>query len=340
MDAAIATPDPFDLARAEVMLTGYDARWGGDMARYQVLAVETEFTAPLVNPGTGAPSRTWTLGGKLDVVVLDLVEQRTLVVEHKTASGDVGPGSDYLKRLRLDGQVSIYYAGAAALGHQVGGCLYDVLVKPAQRPLKATPVEARRFTAKGTLYANQRDQDETPEAYRDRVALAVSEAPNDFFMRAEVVRLEAEVSDAMADVWDLGRAMRENELAGRAPRNPGACVLWGRTCSYFPVCTGEASASDPGLYRVSEEIHPELASGNADKQLLTSSRLSAARACPRMHKLRYMDGLRPVQEAETLRFGSLVHRGLEAWWRAPTDRLAAALAALHPVAPAPMVGAV
>lgn len=322
---ATATTDPFDLARAQAMIVGYDARWGGE--QYEVIAVEAEFRAPLVNPESGAPSRTWTLGGKLDVLVRDPAG-RTLIVEHKTASGDVGPGSDYLKRLRLDGQVSVYYAGATALGHTVDGCLYDVLVKPGQRPLKATPPESRKYTKDGRLYAAQRDRDETPDEYRARVMAAVAEDPNAYFLRADVVRLEDEMREAMADVWDLGRALRENELAGRFPRNPDACVRYGRTCEFFGVCTGEASLDDTSLFRRVEAIHPEL-SDNADRAMLTASRLGCARACQRLHQLKYLDGVRPAVEAEALRFGSLIHLGLEAWWRAPAaERLDAALAAL------------
>lgn len=329
--------DAFDLARAEVMLTAYDARWSEDMERYEVLAVEAEFRAPLKNPETGAPSRTWSLGGKLDVVVRDLLEQRNAVVEHKTATGDVGPGSDYLKRLRLDGQVSVYYAGGDALGFPIGACLYDVLVKPGLRPYKATPVEARKFKKDGTLYANQRDRDETPEEYRARLVEAVVADPNAYFQRADVVRLEEEMRDAMADVWDLGRVMRESELAGRAPRNPDACVRYGRTCEFFGVCTGEASLEDASQFRTGG-AHAELENGDAS--LLTSSRLSAFRACPRLHRLKYGLGYRPAVEAENLRFGSLIHLGLEAWWKAPaSERLEAALAAIYPAAPAVMSAA-
>jgi hypothetical protein len=332
------TCDPFDLARAAVMLTGYHHRWSDDMARYEVLAVEAEFRAPLVNPDTSAPSRTWTLGGKLDVVVRDLEEQRNVVVEHKTATGDVGPGSDYVKRLRLDGQVSVYYAGGDALGFPIGACLYDVLLKPAQRPLKATPVESRKFTKAGALYATQRDRDETPAEYHARVLEAVASDPNSYFVRADVVRLEAEMRDAMADVWGLGKVMLESGRAGRYPRNPDACVRYGRTCEFFGVCTGEASTDDPGLYRHGEQVHPEL-SENADASLLTSSRLSAYRACPRLHHLKYDLGIRPAHEADALRFGSLIHKGLEAWWASDGDRLEAALEAIG-VAPAPMSVAV
>ena len=321
--------DPFDLARAEVMLAGYDARWSDDARRYEVIAVEAEFQAPLVNPDTSAASRTFRLGGKLDVLARE-DGARNVVIEHKTsASGDVGAGSDYLKRLRLDGQVSVYYAGAAALGHPVDAAIYDVLVKPALRPYKATPVESRKFTKDGKLYANQRLEDESPEAYRDRLVEAVSSAPSDYFMRAEVVRLDAEVTEAMADVWQLGRTMRENDLAGRYPRNPDACVRYGRTCEFFGVCTGEASVDDASLFRRSEAVHPEL-STNADRELLTASRLSSFRACARLHYFRYHLGVRPAVEADTLRFGSLIHLGLEAWWRAPAgERLDAAMNAIH-----------
>jgi hypothetical protein len=48
--------------------------------------------------------------------------------------------------------------------------------------------------------------------------------------------------------------------------------------------------------------------------LLTSSRMRAFRDCARLHRLKYVEGWRPVRESEALRFGTLFHRGLEAWW--------------------------
>jgi len=132
----------YELARAEVMLRGYDARWAADAASYDVLGVEEEFRCAVVNPATGADSRTWTLAGKLDVRVREVGGQgRVLVVEHKTTSEDCGPGSAYLKRLRMDAQVSLYYDGGTSLGHVVEGVLYDVLVKFGQRPLAVPEVE-------------------------------------------------------------------------------------------------------------------------------------------------------------------------------------------------------
>jgi hypothetical protein len=252
------------------------------------------------------------------------------VVEHKTATEDITPGSDYWKRLRIDGQVSIYHEGARALELDPQFCLYDVLLKPKQRPYKATALEDRKFKRDGTLYANQRERDETPEEYRARLMEAIAEAPTSYFQRGEVIRLDSEMEEALFDVWQIGQQMREAERAGRYPRNPDACVRFGRTCSYFGVCTGEASLTDPALFRRSE-LHPELSSVNGSTAVLSSSRLKDARACQRLHRYRYIDCIRPAVEADTLRFGSLIHLALEAWWKAPPEaRLVSALNALHP----------
>jgi hypothetical protein len=136
MTPATTQTDPFDLARAEAMLRGYDARWGDDIALYEVLAVEAEFRAPLTNPMTRAASRTWRIAGKLDVVVRERRGDRDLIVEHKTSTDDVSAGSEYWRRLRIDGQISQYYEVRSSSGYDVEGCLYDVLKKPGQRPLQ------------------------------------------------------------------------------------------------------------------------------------------------------------------------------------------------------------
>jgi hypothetical protein len=254
--AAIAPneSDPFDRVRAEELMRGYDARWGSEP--YQLVAVEAEFKTELVNPSTKRPSQTWQLGGKVDGIVVD-ERGRKLLMEHKTASGDISPGSEYWRRLKMDLQLSVYFAGAAALGHDVEACVYDVIGKPGQKPLKATPAETRKYKKDGTLYAGQRDTDETPEEFRVRYREAIAENPNAYYQRGEVVRLESEMADAMFDVWQTAQQIRESELAGRAPRNPDACIRFGRTCPYFDVCSGEASLDDPTRFKKSAQ-NPEL----------------------------------------------------------------------------------
>lgn len=350
--------DPYDLVRAEVMLRGYDARWRDD--RYEVLAVEQEFRAPLINPATGAASRTWQLAGKLDALVRDAAG-RVLIVEHKTSSEDISLGSDYWRVLRMDGQVSTYFAGARALGHTADACLYDVLGKPQQRP-SAVPLRDengakivldaagnRVRTKDGKKWRETGDaaegyvlqtREETPDEYRARLIDAIAAEPGRYFARGEVVRLESEMREFAFDTWQIATQLREASNAGFYPREPKACRSFNRVCGYLSVCCGEARLDDPTRFR-RVELHRELSPvTEGELPLLTTSRVSAASACQRMHKYMYLDGVRPVVEAATLRFGTLVHAGLRAWWETPADgdRLSAALAAIGTGDPQPSVG--
>ena len=155
--------------------------------------------------------------------------------------------------------MSIYFEGARAAGYDVAVCLYDVIRKPALRPLKATPPDSRKYTKDGALYKTQRDADETPEQYFERLCEAVAADPAAYFQRGDVVRLDAEMADAMHDVWQIGRQIREADLAGRWPRNPDACTSYGRTCPFFGVCTGEDSLDNITRFQRLENPHRELA---------------------------------------------------------------------------------
>jgi len=272
----------FDLARAKAMIMGYDARWSSEAAFFEVLAVEVRFETDVINPETGHSSKTWRLGGKIDVVVRDKRDGKLKIVEHKTSSEDVSIGSPYWRRLMIDGQVSIYFDGATALGWEPEACIYDVLSKPQLRPSSTVPVLDERGlkivrnqqgervrTSKGPwrqtaskeegLWLEVRD--ETPDEYLLRCGKAIAGDVNRFYSRGEVVRLEQELRDARYDIWAEGRELRENELAGRAQRNPEACAHrnGNQFCPFFDVCTGQASLDDPSRFRLADDIHPELA---------------------------------------------------------------------------------
>lgn len=266
LNAALAAvqgeADPFERVKAEVLLAGYSARWPD--TDYEVLAVEAQFTSELRNPATGAASRTWVLAGKIDVVVREIATGRVLIVEHKTSSEDITPGSFYWRRLRMDNQISTYFAGATALGYDPAACLYDVIGKPGIRPAKATPVEARKYTKPtktepSRLYKDQRENDETPDEYRARLTDAVAAEPDRYFARGEVVRLDGEMDDALTDIWDTAKQIQEAKIAGRNPRNPSACMAYGRACDFFEHCSGTAALDDPALFTRSDNVHPELA---------------------------------------------------------------------------------
>lgn len=220
--------DEEERVRASALFAGYVAYWqrpAGD-----VLLVEKEFRTALTNPATGADSRTFELAGKIDA--LTSLDGRTLLVEHKTTSEDISPGSAYWQRLRIDTQIPIYLRGVESLGQRADGVLYDVLAKPKLRLKKG----------------------ESLAAFWDRLFDELTSNPARYFAQVELPILSREIDDAMADAWATARAIRDSELTGRWPRNSDACVRWSRPCTYFGLCTGQRSAAS----FVQSTPHPEL----------------------------------------------------------------------------------
>lgn len=236
--------DDYEKARCSAMMAYYHQRWWDDRVRYRVLGVEVPFLSPLRNPRTGAASRTFQLGGKLDLLVEDVETGRMLIGEHKSTSESIGEGSDYWRRLRLDSQVSNYYVGARVLGYSPAGCLYNVAVKPGLRPLEAS--ETLKTKKDGTLRKGQRTEDETPDEFGER-CLAKADAA-----RVVVVRTEAEELEGMADAWGVARSIAETAKLGIYPRNPDACKRYGSYCPYYDVCSGLASIEDDSRFETVE----------------------------------------------------------------------------------------
>lgn len=246
----------YDRIRAEELLVGYHARWLDEPL--EVLAVEVEFDAPLIDPITGAEHPRWRLRGKLDAVA-NKPGVGHLIVEHKTSSEDFGPGAPYWQRLLLDSQVSTYFAGARALGFEPVGCLYDVIGKaPDLDPRLATPSEQRKYTKDGKLYSRQHELDETADEYRARVRAAILGEPSRFYARGEVIRFPSELEAAALDAWQTAELIDEAIEHGRHPRNVDGCFAYRRACEFHAVCAHGASLDDAGLYRKKNRLHEEL----------------------------------------------------------------------------------
>lgn len=240
-----------------------------------------------------------------------------LILETKTSSEDIVPGSSYWRRLRLDPQIGIYWRAAVQQGLdvQVG---YDVLGKPQLRPLKATPIESRKYTKPTKaepmprLYANQRDRDETPEEYGQRCLAAIVVDPDAYYQRAILVRLMQEQHECAVDVWQTAQTMREARRLNVFPRNPDACFTWNRSCDYLAVCCGDVPIDDPLLFRREEKANEELEDVfEDDRVLITQSSIRTFRACQRRYQYRYIVRARPIVKPDALRSGSSVHRGVE-----------------------------
>lgn len=260
--------EPHDAAMVAAMVQVHRERWEGQTL--EVVATELFFDLPLVNPDTNASTPIWRMAGKIDRIYR-LPSGALAIQDYKTTSEDLSPGSDFWLRLTLDQQLSIYVLAARALGHDVQTILYDVTARPMLRPYTATPIEERKYTEKasrlkdgtvrpaGSLYANQREADETPEEFAARVADAMRAEPDRYFARHEIARTDADLDETRGEVWSQQLAIREAQRSGRWYRNPNACVTPYR-CPFVAVCGQRLSKENvPRGFRLLPDVHPELA---------------------------------------------------------------------------------
>lgn len=344
MSATEQTSDAYSVAKAKAMLTVWSEKWATKWRDYEILNVEHEFVFPLLNPDTEAASRTFSEAGKIDVLCRHMGTGNVVVVEHKTTSEAIDPGSDYWDRLRMDTQCSKYYLAATQMNlGEVGSIIYDVLKKPGQRPAQVPTLDAdgykivldssgtRIFTSNGKKPRETGDTEkgwtvqgraETPDEYEARLLSVMRADPDAFFSQREVPRLNSDLLEYMDDAWNVGQQILYFRNKGLWPRNPQACKTMG-TCDFFDLCCGRASV-DGVRYAVRENVHAELTiqtadhgAAGGDRELLTNSRISAFNRCRRYHKLRYEDRVDRVTEDDNdaRTFGSLVHVGLEAFFR-------------------------
>jgi PD-(D/E)XK nuclease superfamily len=194
--------------------------------------------------------------GECDAVGED-DEGRTVIVEHKTTSRDITPGSQWWReKIHVDPQPSTYLA--AFPGATV---LYNVLRVPDLEQLSATPEEKRKYTKPkkdepSRLYAGHREKDETDDEYIARILADMSDNLGKYFQRATIVRLDSEREAFRFDVSEIAFRIRSTKSDGTTPRNPHACFQFGRACDFFSVCwEGKDIEEMPNVERNhSEEI--------------------------------------------------------------------------------------
>jgi hypothetical protein len=259
------------------MVAGYQWRWHESPLNW--VASEASFQVPLVNPDTGARSTLFDLAGKIDGIV-KLEDGRLAVGEHKLLSGDISQESDLWRRMQLDAQVSCYVYGARQLGHQVDTVLYDIARKPTIKPTPVAVVDdlgakivldatGRRVktergqwrqtgdTAKG--YTLQ-TRDMTPDEWCKKLIADIGERPDYYFARCEVPRLDGDIAEWQAEMWDLQKSLRDSQVNNRWYKTVSFATC--PNCPFFALCTQRfnPSGSDslPEGFAYVENVNPEL----------------------------------------------------------------------------------
>ena len=191
------------LARA--MMTGYAARYPRE--EFAVVALEKTFEGPIINPATGAASRSFVLAGKVDGIVR--IGADHYILEHKTAATI---DADYLERLWTDFQIAIYsHYVEQTLGIPITGVIYNVLGKARLQQGKGETedeYQARRAeliekskTGKTTA---KRKLPESDEEFQARLAAKYAEP--EMFHR-EMLYLSRDRFDVLrAELWELTQA--------------------------------------------------------------------------------------------------------------------------------------
>lgn len=324
--AAMET-EPLLGAKALGLMLGYDARWRDQ--QYQTLATEEEMAVPLVNPATGAASRTYQFAVKTDGIIE--FQGRRYLLEHKTTSDEIAdPAATYWRRLAIDSQVSAYMLTHWLGADRLDGTVYDVIRKPSIRP-KSIPKKSKegvgdQLEVLGESYcgfplaeaqieaAEANDWNETPDLFALRLAADAVANPDKYFQRRVINRLDNEIVEFAHELWDMAVTIREARNRKAHYRNSDACVLYNSPCEFLPLCSN-ADTLDSDRWARRESVHGEYEAA-LGAETLTNSRIRCFQTCRRKHYYRYELGIERAdeEEREALRFGSLFHSVLAAWW--------------------------
>jgi hypothetical protein len=212
-------------AIVQAMLGGYFQRfgvWPDDTRK------ESKFSIPIINPETGARSRSFELQGKIDAITA--IDGQNWIVEYKTASQI---NDDYFNRIELDEQVSTYmYAAQKFFEIPIVGIIYRVLKKPSIRQKKT----------------------ESLEQFCQRLAQDYLNRPEFYFFEGKFYRSQEDLVQYEKELWAFTKQYLYERNHGIHCKNASRCTDFGR-CEYMPICLQEA---DWELIYEKREIHEEL----------------------------------------------------------------------------------
>ncbi|MBI5486469.1 MAG: PD-(D/E)XK nuclease family protein [Deltaproteobacteria bacterium] len=201
----------------------------------EVLETELALEAPLVNPLTGRPSRSFRLAGKLDAIARKRGNGADgyYVVEFKTTGEDLDA---FVEAMGFSAQPCTYQSLAEAhLGDDLGPCLgtvLDIVRKPTIRGKK----------------------DETPETFEARALEEYRRDPTRFFRREVLPVNETLRREAMANAWRIADSIRRAERYGYVSKRGPSCRSAYGVCKYRALCWhGDAAG-----FVTKEVAHEEL----------------------------------------------------------------------------------
>lgn len=232
-----------DTAKARAMLRAHFRRWrvivGGDTWSRDLDFdyVDTERTigpAPLVNPKTSAPSRTFALAGKVDALVRlkSNPDAGLLVYELKTTSDTL---KNFEIAIRQSIQPQLYVVLARHLlgkEQELSGIVIDVIKKPTLR--------------------GRKDEDE--EQLEGRMLQQYKSEQDDFIRRIILPIEDSRLREVRELAWRAAHLIRNSDRRGYLAVKGQACRHAYGWCDYRPLCWHD----DLYQYRFADYPHEEL----------------------------------------------------------------------------------
>lgn len=314
-------------AKCRGLLAGYHARWSE--APYVTITAEEILLSEMWNPETGKRSRTFRIASKKDALCFN--ESRIVLFDHKTTSEDISdPNAPYWRQLVVEAQPSHYMLVEWLNGRKVDDAVWDVVRKPGISPKAISTkrdvtgiLQSGRYFNRPLSLASLDELEqtgrETLEMYEARLAYDCSvERPQWYFQRRSVPRLDSEIHEWATELWEHGQEIIHARYTKRWSRNSGACMLYKTPCAYLGICSGH-DTEDSDNWQRKQFVHNELSGIEGDgRDILTNSRIRCFQTCRRKHYYHYELGIerQDEEEREALYFGTLMHKGLEAWFLA------------------------
>lgn len=287
-----AAPDNYDQWEWEIeeitvraMLSGYFWRWMDSGLKY--ICAEQTFSLKIRKPtddgSVGRAIPNWEWSGKIDAIV-SLVDARLAVKENKLLSESLDNDSPLRRRLQIDSQISGYIVAAREMGYPVDTVLYDVTRKPTIKPndipildgdgLKVvldrsgtrvlTKQGKPRQTADTELGYIMVTRKMTPEEWGEKIVADIGERPDYYYARWEIPRLDKDLEEWQAEMYEVQRTISEAQKYGR----------WFKTvskntcdhCPYFGLCSTGWQPDDklPSGFVKLNDVHPELRDSNVN----------------------------------------------------------------------------
>ncbi|MCL5103105.1 MAG: PD-(D/E)XK nuclease family protein [Armatimonadetes bacterium] len=252
---------------ATAMMTGYAARYPSE--DFEIVALEKTFEGSIINPATGAPSRSFTIAGKVDGLVRMRATGEHYLLEHKTASQVDG---DYLEKLWTDLQVTLYaHYIEQTLGIRIAGVIYNVLVKAKLQQGKGE-TEAEFEDRRSELIAKSKTGKSSatrklPESDDDfALRLSAKYGAPDMFCR-EVLYISRDQFDAMkSDLWEFTQQFLDCRRRDVFYRNTAYCFNYHRPCAYYALCRSGGSENVIANLYETKPPHEELRTDDATAQ--------------------------------------------------------------------------